>query len=149
MLFVTGQERNRRLEICRACKYFKPATQSCGTILRPNTLRNGVYLCGCHMPTKTRFKAAGCGAGKWEPHINEADRQAMESVVTMKGQLTPEQTKEIVDTYNRITGSNERYTSCGSCLLLLQRRIDEILTYNYESEVKEASIREAARAEQK
>jgi hypothetical protein len=101
------------------------------------------------MPTKTRFKAAGCGAGKWESHITEADRQAMESVAMMQGQLTPEQTKEIVDTYNRITGANERYTSCGSCLVMLQRRINEILAYDHDSEVKEASIREAARVKQK
>lgn len=137
MLFVTGQERARRMSICEACKYFKPETKSCGTILRPNTLRNGVYLCGCHMPTKTRFKAASCGAGLWEEQITQEDINAMRELAEIKGNISAAQVREMIDTYNRVTGSNEQYTSCSSCLELIQKKMSAIVSHDYEKEVKE------------
>lgn len=139
MLFTTGQERNRRFEICKACKYFKEETQSCGTILRPRTLRNGVYLCGCHMPTKTRFKAAKCGAGHWDAQITDEELQEMQQLGELKGNVSREQAKAIIDTYNRVTGSNEKYTSCPSCLHLIQQRLLKMTTHDHEKEVKERS----------
>lgn len=145
MLFVTGQERARRLQICQSCKYYKENTKSCGTILRPNTLRNGVYLCGCHMPTKTRFKASSCGAGLWEEQITEADLVELRELADLKGTITREQVKEMIDTYNRATGSNQKYTGCSSCVQQIQKKIQAMVDHDHEKEIKEASRRAAGK----
>lgn len=139
MLFVTNQERDRRLKICQACKYFKEDTKSCGTILRPRTLRNGVYLCGCHMPTKTRFKAAKCGAGNWNEHITEEDLNELRKFAGLSGTITAEQVKEMTDAYNRVMGVNTRYTSCPSCIRQMHQRIQEMITHDHNEEVLERS----------
>ena len=145
MLFVTGQERSRRLEICKACKYFKEDTQSCGTILRPRTLKNGVYLCGCHMPTKTRFKVAKCGAGKWEEQITQEELEQIRKVVDLKGTISTKQIAELTETYNRVTGSNTKPTTCTSCLRQIQNDLRQMLEYDHEAEVKERTNLIAAR----
>lgn len=145
MLFVTGQERARRLEICQACKYFKEDTKSCGTILRPRTLKNGVYLCGCHMPTKTRFKVAKCGAGKWDEQITAEELEQMRKVVELKGTISTKQIAELTETYNSVTGSNERVTTCSACLRQMQEKLRRILDYDHEKEVQEQTKTIAAR----
>lgn len=137
MLFVSGQERSRRLAICEACKYFKQETKSCGTILRPRTLRNGVYLCGCHMPTKTRFKAASCGAGKWEEQITQEELDQLKKMVEMQGTITSDQIREMIDTYNSVTGANEKYTTCTACLRQIQQKMRQMVEFDHEAEVKE------------
>ena len=145
MLFVTGQERARRLEICQACKYFKEDTKSCGTILRPRTLKNGVYLCGCHMPTKTRFKVAKCGAGKWEEQITHEELEQIRKVVDLKGTISAEQIRELIATYNSVTGSNEKPTTCTACLRQIQDNLRRMLEHDHEKEVKERTKLIAAR----
>ena len=145
MLFVTGQERARRLEICKACKYFKEDTQSCGTILRPRTLKNGVYLCGCHMPTKTRFKVAKCGAGKWEEQITHEELEQIRKVVDLKGTISAEQIRELIATYNSVTGSNEKPTTCTACLRQIQDNLRRMLEHDHEKEVNERTKLIAAR----
>ena len=145
MLFVTGQERSRRLAICEACKYFKQETKSCGTILRPRNLKNGVYLCGCHMPTKTRFKLASCGAGKWDEQMTQEELDQLKKVVEMKGNVSAEQICEMIDTYNTVTGSNEKYTTCTACLKQLQDKMRRMVEHDHEKEVKEKTNFIAAR----
>ena len=41
-----------RLEICRACEFFKPRTERCSK-------------CGCFMKLKTKLENAKCPIGKW------------------------------------------------------------------------------------
>jgi hypothetical protein len=41
-----------RLEICRACEYFRPKTETC-------------RKCGCFMKLKTTLANAKCPVGKW------------------------------------------------------------------------------------
>lgn len=43
---------NSRLEICRACEYFRPKTETC-------------RKCGCFMKLKTMLEKAKCPIGKW------------------------------------------------------------------------------------
>jgi hypothetical protein len=41
-----------RLEICKACEYFRPKTETC-------------RKCGCFMKLKTTLANAKCPIGKW------------------------------------------------------------------------------------
>lgn len=41
-----------RLEICKACDYFRPKTETC-------------RKCGCFMKLKTTLENAKCPVGKW------------------------------------------------------------------------------------
>ena len=43
---------NSRLEICRACEFFRPKTETC-------------RKCGCFMKLKTMLEKAKCPIGKW------------------------------------------------------------------------------------
>ena len=43
---------NSRLEICRACEFFRPKTETC-------------RKCGCFMKLKTMLEKAKCPVGKW------------------------------------------------------------------------------------
>jgi hypothetical protein len=43
---------NSRLEICRACEFFRPKTETC-------------RKCGCFMKLKTMLEKARCPIDKW------------------------------------------------------------------------------------
>lgn len=46
-VFVSEDERNRRMAICRACEHFQPTLTQCG-------------LCGCFLEAKTRLVNYHC-----------------------------------------------------------------------------------------
>lgn len=54
---TTDEERDRRLEICRACDQFDAATVTC-------------RQCGCNLKLKTRLRTGECPQGKWGPDIS-------------------------------------------------------------------------------
>lgn len=139
MLFVTPEERTRRLNICKGCKYYKANTQSCGTLLRPRTLRNGVKLCGCFMPAKTKFKYSACPANFWQATVTKEDQDQIKNVIQYSGQLTVEQTKTLVNVYSKATGTSNNYTACNSCLARMQKELQAFLSYPIDSDVKEAT----------
>jgi uncharacterized protein YlzI (FlbEa/FlbD family) len=92
MFNVHPSVRLKRLEICKDCKFYKPSTGSCGTLIiggikeleRPCILdaniegspedelanrvsyyRKKIKLCGCIMSWKTKYTLSSCPAGKW------------------------------------------------------------------------------------
>jgi len=97
------------------------------------------------MPTKTRFKAASCGAGKWEEQITQEELDQLRKVVEMQGTISAEQIREMVDTYNAVTGANEKYTTCTACLRQIQEKMRQMLEHDHEEEVKERTNLIAAR----
>lgn len=148
MLFVTPQERTRRLDICKGCKYYKENTKSCGTLLKPRTLRNGVKLCGCYMPAKTKFKFSECPAGFWSAQVSEGDRAQIRQLIGASGNLSIEQTRELVDLYSRVTGTTNRYTGCNACLEKMRAELVRFYEYPIDGDVKEAGAKVAARLEE-
>jgi len=143
MLLVTPQERNRRLDLCKACKYYKANTQSCGTLLRPRTLRNGVKLCGCFLPAKTKFKFSECPAGFWSATVTSEDQDRIKEAVSWTGSLSLSQTRELVDIYNRVTGTTNTYTGCNACLTNMRDELKRFLEYPIDQAVKEDTARVA------
>jgi hypothetical protein len=50
--YVLEEERNNRLDICKACPEFVKLTTTC-------------KQCGCFMAAKTKLAEASCPLGKW------------------------------------------------------------------------------------
>ena len=149
MLFVNPEERTRRLRICEGCKYYKAETKSCGTLMRPRTLRNKVKLCGCFMPAKTKFKFSECPAGFWSATVTEVDRVKIREYMDASGNLSADQTRELTDLYSRVTGTSNRYTGCPSCLQKMRDDLARFYEYPIDADVKEAGARVALRFQER
>lgn len=145
MLFVTHQTRTERLKTCEACKYYKSETKSCGELLRPRKLRNGVKLCGCYMPVKARLKVASCPAGNWDAKVTPENLEEIRTLLDYSGNLSPEQVQKLTDTYNEVVGANAKPTSCSSCLRLMLDELKEFLDMDAEKEIELATHEAAAR----
>ena len=136
--------RNQRLETCRKCKFFKPATQSCGTLLiggtvtpeaeKENSVRHykaKIKLCGCVMPVKTKLRFASCPAGRWsafevKPHEVEELRAFM-AEITGKAKIDEQQAARLFAWKSKITGRREQFTTCGACVRELIQEINKQL----------------------
>ena len=110
MFFVTGQKRNDRLAICRACEHFVESTQSCGDLI--TEAFKDSKLCGCHMPTKTRLKVASCPVGKWESEIKETDLTEIKNLLDNPHKAT---NGDLARLYSKATGTNTPPSRCSSC----------------------------------
>ncbi len=51
-VFVSEEEKARRLEICGACEFFEKVKSRCSK-------------CGCYMETKAKFNSVKCPIDKW------------------------------------------------------------------------------------
>jgi len=125
MIFVNDIEKKRRLSICKACKYYKEETKTCGTFraIKPkgDTItyrKKKVSLCGCIMPLKTKFKGVSCPINKWKGTISKEDTKLIKEVlkeIEGKQAVTAENSKTLLDVYNKAFGTNKKYTSCSNC----------------------------------
>jgi len=126
MIFVNRETKAARLEICKACKHFKPETSSCGTIrlLSPlgDKVKKGkgfVRLCGCVMQAKVAFKTAKCPIDKWSQEIDKELLKELAELVEMaerNGRLTGTEARGLVDLFNKTFKADKKYTSCGPCM---------------------------------
>ena len=122
MLFAKHNEYKRRLDICRACKFFEATTQSCGTLIIGDEVetevlfrRKSIKLCGCVMPVKAKLAFASCPASKWDGVLSvEEQIEFKRFLLDMKAQGRLEQ-KDMLRVYSfkdKATGAfNERSTS--------------------------------------
>ena len=131
--------RKERLDICQSCKWYKPQTKSCGTLILGNDVSEEVLaennvtyykkeftLCGCVMPVKTKLSMAKCPANKWSSALNDSDieeiKQFLKSInVTIDGKfkvqrLSSEQVKTIFEWMKKLKGQPVEITSCGKCV---------------------------------
>jgi len=145
MLLVTHQKRTERLNVCKACKYYKEKTRSCGDLLKPRTLRNGVKLCGCYIPAKAKFKLSSCPNGYWESIVSEQDKEALREVISYSGNLDPEQVKKLVEVYNKAIGANAKPTGCSSCLLQMKKELIAFIQSDVEKDIEQETRNEAAK----
>lgn len=124
MLLVSGNEKSRRLSICQKCEFFKPSTQSCGTlVVGERIVYKGLKakLCGCVMPIKASLKTASCPVGKWDALISPDDVEHLRKVLEDVGEIRPNsilsesQQHTILVMYNRLTNQNQGFTRCAAC----------------------------------
>jgi hypothetical protein len=127
MLFAKHNEYKRRLDICRACKFFEPSTQSCGTLILGNEVettevlfrRKSIKLCGCVMPVKAKLAFASCPASKWEGVLSvEEQIEFKRFLLDMKAQGRLEQ-KDMLRFYSfkdKATGAFNERSTCPPCV---------------------------------
>ena len=127
MLFAKHNEYKRRLDICRACKFFEPSTQSCGTLIVGDEVettevlfrRKSIKLCGCVMPIKAKLAFASCPASKWEGVLSiEEQIEFKRFLLDMKAQGRLEQ-NDMLKFYSfkdKATGAFNERSTCPPCV---------------------------------
>jgi len=130
--------RKERLEICQSCKWYKPQTKSCGTLILGNDVSEEVLaennvtyykreftLCGCVMPIKTKLSMAKCPANKWTSALTDEDieeiREFLKSINIIDGKfkvqrITSEQVKTIFQWMRKLKGQPVEISSCTKCI---------------------------------
>ena len=127
MLFAKHNEYKRRLDICRACKFFEPSTQSCGTLILGDEVettevlfrRKSIKLCGCVMPVKAKLAFASCPASKWNGVLSvEEQIEFKRFLLDMKAQGRLEQ-NDMLKFYSfkdKATGAFNERSTCPPCV---------------------------------
>ena len=127
MLFAKHHEYKRRLDICRACKFFEPSTQSCGSLIVGDEVettevlfrRKSIKLCGCVMPIKAKLAFASCPASKWDGVLSvEEQIEFKRFLLDMKAQGRLEQ-KDMLRFYSfkdKATGAFNERSTCPPCV---------------------------------
>jgi hypothetical protein len=126
MLFAKHNEYKRRLDICRACKFFEPSTQSCGTLILGDEVetevlfrKKSIKLCGCVMPVKAKLAFASCPASKWNGVLSMDEQiEFKRFLLDMKAQGRLEQ-KDMLKFYSfkdKATGAFNERSTCPPCV---------------------------------
>ena len=126
MLFAKHHEYKRRLDICRACKFFEASTQSCGSLILGDEVetevlfrRKSIKLCGCVMPVKAKLAFASCPASKWDGVLSvEEQIEFKRFLLDMKAQGRLEQ-KDMLRFYSfkdKATGAFNERSTCPPCV---------------------------------
>ena len=126
MLFAKHNEYKRRLDICRACKFFESSTQSCGPLIvgaeeeiEVSFRRKSIKLCGCVMPVKAKLAFASCPASKWEGVLSLDEQiEFKRFLLDMKAQGRLEQ-KDMLKFYSfkdKATGAFNERSTCPPCV---------------------------------
>ena len=127
MLFAKHHEYKRRLDICRACKFFEASTQSCGTLIVGDEVettevlfrRKSIKLCGCVMPVKAKLAFASCPASKWDGVLSTEEQiEFKRFLLDMKAQGRLEQ-KDMLRFYSfkdKATGAFNERSTCPPCV---------------------------------
>ena len=130
--------RKERLQICQSCKWYKPQTKSCGTLILGNNVseeilaeNNVTYykkeftLCGCVMPVKTKLSMAKCPANKWTSALTDEDinqiKEFLKTINVIDGKfkaqrITSEQVNTIFEWMKKLKGQPVEISSCGKCI---------------------------------
>lgn len=126
MLFAKHNEYKRRLDICRACKFFEASTQSCGPLIlgadeeiEVKFKRKSIKLCGCVMPVKAKLAFASCPASKWDGVLSlEEQIEFKRFLLDMKAQGRLEQ-NDMLKFYSfkdKATGAFNERSTCPPCV---------------------------------
>jgi hypothetical protein len=126
MLFVKSSEYNRRLAICRNCKFFEASTQSCGSLIVGEEQeieimykKKSIHLCGCVMPIKAKLSLASCPANKWKGMLTDAERNELllllEEIETT-GKIDDNQRNQFYAYKDQITQAYNERSTCSACI---------------------------------
>jgi len=119
-----------RLNTCKKCKFFKPLTASCGTLLIGGTVdpdensvtyyKEKIKLCGCIMPLKVKFRFTSCPAGRWHAldwsHDEIAKLDEFVTRIHKANKIHDDELQLLYYWYSKITGKNERPSGCATCI---------------------------------
>jgi len=126
MLFAKHHEYKRRLDICRACKFFEPSTQSCGTLIVGDEVetevlfrRKSIKLCGCVMPVKAKLAFASCPASKWDGVLSVEEQIEFKRFLLdmkAKGRLEQNDMLRFYSFKDKATGAFNERSTCPPCV---------------------------------
>ena len=126
MLFAKHNEYKRRLDICRACKFFEPSTQSCGTLIVGDEVetevlfrRKSIKLCGCVMPVKAKLAFASCPASKWDGVLSLKEQIEFKRFLLdaqKKGRIDAIDLSKFYQFKDKATGAYNERSTCGACV---------------------------------
>ena len=126
MLFVRSSEYNRRLEICRNCKFFEASTQSCGSLIVGGEeqievlyRKKSIHLCGCVMPIKAKLSLATCPASKWKGLLTDEEKLALIElldVIEATGKIDDAQRNKFYAYKDQITQAYNERSTCSACI---------------------------------
>lgn len=126
MLFAKHNEYKRRLDICRACKFFEDSTQSCGPLIIGEEVqtevlfrKKSIKLCGCFMAIKAKLAFASCPASKWDGILSMQEQiEFKRFLLDMKAQGRLED-KDMLKFYkfkDKATGAFNERSTCPPCV---------------------------------
>lgn len=126
MLFVKSSEYNRRLAICRNCKFFEASTQSCGSLIVGGEeqievmyRKKSIHLCGCVMPIKAKLSLATCPAGKWKGLLTDEEKLALIELldtIESTGKIDDAQRNKFYAYKDQITQAYNERSTCSACI---------------------------------
>jgi len=144
MFLVPQAIRQQRLDICKGCKWYKPSTRSCGTLIIGGTVtdentvshyRKKIKLCGCPMPHKVKYTFAKCPADKWGMFKLDEDQFANLKKFVLSLQVKYKLEDEVIERMFRwkesITGKREPRTRCERCIRDLYTELLECINENH------------------
>lgn len=140
-LNVPPAVKNLRYKMCRACKFYKPITDSCGTfrLLNPlgqkltkdeieeidkdNTItyyRKKTRLCGCICDIKTKVPFEYCPIGKWASYqLTEqqlVELKAFLQTFPKTGQISRDYITQLYDWASIASGEKQKVKNCAECI---------------------------------
>jgi hypothetical protein len=137
MLFVKHEEYQRRMAICRDCKFYEPTTKSCGPLIIGKEVetevkyrRKSIRLCGCVMPIKAKQGIFGCPAQKWLPLLSKEQIMSMRKIVLelkAKKVLQTEDIKLLFQMKSDLYGQKFKHQVCSVCVNKVIRNLLEWL----------------------
>lgn len=138
---VTPKVHAERVSICKACKWYKTKTFSCGTFIaaafqrpvediesvmikenRVKHYKKPVQLCGCNIIAKAKLAWASCPAEKWLPvRINKDELIELKALAKhLKGRGSVNSNEEVFQKFlifmRKLTGENVQFKGCNSCM---------------------------------
>ncbi len=140
MLLTNAQQRQQRIEICKACPIYNATTTSCGPFLNKlNPFNEPVEIdgvtfrpCGCNIRAKASLKISHCPGGRWPIILSKKDRARLLDIIAIADK-TKQMQKEDIDHVNEILQQidpNYRMNiRCGDCVARDFHYIKDALTF--------------------
>lgn len=152
MLKIPNEVYAYRMQTCYACKYYKPLTKSCGTLLKGDLIdeeeldelvgsgevmienaksKKKMRTCGCIMPIKARLYFASCSVGKWKGmyHFGEQHKEFISFVKSLPeaGKVTNEQIDQMYVWLDKII--RVKHSRCPKCIKNIIQELKSHISY--------------------
>lgn len=125
--------RKQRFDTCRACKYYKASTHSCGTKFIGDKIeedqnevtyyRRKARLCGCDMRLKTWLRLGACPVSKWGKYnLTDEDTEKLKAFLDSlpkSGSVNdPKVVTELARWFTKMSDQKIECTTCNASLIL-------------------------------
>jgi hypothetical protein len=152
MFRIPNEVYAHRMQTCYACKYYKPITKSCGTLLKGDIIeeeelqelldageimiefpqgRKKFRTCGCVMPLKAKLYFSSCSVGKWKGmyHFGDRHKEFITFVRSLPdvGKVTNEQIDQMFEWMDQIV--KVKHSRCPKCIKNIIQELKSHISY--------------------